>query len=232
MKKANGYYNKNVLAKFADALKTAVSEVKSGLINRVSISKGNTKMGEIASVSTLPFMTCPSRCAETCGAACYAAKLANLRSNVLKSWARNTAMALYNPSEYWKQIDRAIKSVRFFRFHVSGDIMNATYFAHMVEIARNNPHTEILAFTKQYEIVNNWVSENCEIPENLHILFSGWTNLKPINPYNFPETNIVEHGEKPHDNWKMCGGNCFECAMNNCGCWNAKHGETIAFNKH
>ena len=105
MKKANGYYNKNVLEKFALALKSAISEVKNGNISHVSISKGNTKMGAVASVSTLPFMTCPNRCKDTCGAACYAAKLANLRKNVLVSWARNTAMALYNPAEYWKQID-------------------------------------------------------------------------------------------------------------------------------
>ena len=228
--KMANYYNGQVLSKFRAALDAAKEDVRSGKVNTVSISKGNIKMGAVPSVSTLPFITCPGRCKGTCGAECYAAKIANLRTSVLVSYARNTALAMLKPELYWAGIDYAIKGTRFFRFHVSGDIMNADYFRKMVDAARNNPHCQILTFTKRYEIVNAWIAENGGLPENLHILFSGWENLQPENPYKLPETNVYD--TEPREEWLLCGGNCFECGCRGVGCWQARTGETIAFRKH
>lgn len=232
MKQNNGYYNEKVLNKFRDALKDATSTVINCEDLRVRISNANSKMGNVASVSTLPFITCPSNCAGTCGAKCYAAKLANLRPAVLKSYAINTALALFRPVEYWAQVNAAVMAVRYFRFHVSGDIINADYFNHMIECARNNPHTEILVFTKRYSIVNTWIDTNGELPANIHILFSGWTNLTPDNPHKLPETNVIQKGADPDESWKLCGGNCFNCACRGVGCWNANKGDVIAFHIH
>jgi hypothetical protein len=231
-KNVKGYYNENTLAKFTEALREASEAVKAGEEVRVRISNANSKMGAVSSVSTLPFITCPARCADTCGAACYAAKLANLRPSVLKSYAINTALAMFRPALYWEQVNLAVMAVRYFRFHVSGDIMNYDYFCHMVEIARNNSRTEILCFTKRFEIVNQWLEANGELPENLHILFSGWSNLEPVNPYKLPETNVIQRGEEPADNWKICGGNCFNCACRGLGCWSAQRGDIVAFHIH
>ena len=227
-----GYSKMEIREKFNAALRDAIQDVISGAETRVRISTGNTKMGDVASVSTLPFNTCPACCLHTCGVNCYAAKLANLRPNVRRNYAINTAMVLYNPGEYWKQVSRAAAGVRFFRFHVSGDIINADYFASMIDCVRNNPHTEFLCFTKRFNVVNNWISANGELPHNLHILFSGWEGLTPCNPYNVPETNVVPRGGVPADGWKMCSGNCFECAISGAGCWGAKRGDVIAFNMH
>lgn len=226
------YYNENTLAKFMAALDQAKQEVKAGTVNTVSISKGNVKMGAVASMSTLPFLTCPARCKGTCGADCYAAKIANMRPSVLTAYARNTALAMLKPALYWSGINYAMAGARFFRFHVSGDIMNADYFAEMVKACKNNPHCETLVFTKRYEIVNAWIDENGDLPENLHILFSGWTNLKAINPHNMPETNIFDSKNPPADTWLICGGNCYECGCRGVGCWQAKKGDVVAFKKH
>ena len=230
--KNNGLYNDKVLAKFYDALREATEEVKTGAVSRVSISNANSKMGNVASVSILPFLSCPGRCAGSCGVKCYAAKLANLRPSVLKSYARNQALAMYRPDLYWAQVNVAVMSVRYFRFHVSGDILNRDYFDHVVEVARNNQKTEILMFTKRYEIVNKWIADNGELPENLHILFSGWENLKPVNPHKLPETNVFKSEDEIRDDWKLCGGNCFNCACRGVGCWQAGKGETVAFKLH
>ena len=227
-----GYQKPEIIEKFMNEFRKAVEAVKAGNETEVRISHGNSKMGEVASVSTLPYLTCPARCEGTCGVKCYAAKIANLYSNVRYSYAVNTALAMYKPEIYWSGIDMAVKAVRFFRFHVSGDIMNADYFANMVKIAINNPHTEILCFTKRYEIVNSWVDENGEIPSNLHILFSGWNNLETINPHDMPETNVFKTEDEIKENWKICGGNCFNCACRGVGCWQAKTGDTIAFKLH
>lgn len=226
------YYNENTLAKFREALRQATADVKAGKIDHVSISSKNEKMGEVASVSTLPFLTCPGRCKGTCGSACYAAKLANLRPSVLTSYARNTALAMHRPDIYWQDVNRAMMARRFFRFHVSGDIINRDYFDRLIDSVRNNPHCETLVFTKRYEIVNAWIKENGELPKNLHLLFSGWDNLKPSNPHRLPETTVYGKTETPREDWLLCGGNCFECVCRGTGCWKAGKGETIAFRIH
>lgn len=226
------YYNEKVMDKFTTALNEAKKEVESGMVKTVSISSGNVKMGAVPSVSTLPFITCPSRCKGTCGSACYAAKIANMRPSVLKAYARNTALAMLKRDLFWAGINYALMGARFFRFHVSGDILNRDYFDRMVKAAATNPHCEILVFTKRYEIVNAWMDENGDLPENLHILFSGWTNLEPINPHDLPETNIFTDEQGPKDEWLVCGGNCYECGCRGVGCWQAKKGQTVAFKKH
>lgn len=226
------YYTDKIRTKFADALQIAKEEVEAGKVLTTSISARNEKMGEVASVSTLPFITCPARCAKSCGPDCYAAKLANIRPSVLKSYARNTALAMLRPELYWMDIKRAMMARRWFRFHVSGDILNKDYFERLIEAVRENPHCEALVFTKRYEIVNAWIAENGPLPENLHLLFSGWSNLAPINPHKLPETTVYDKGEEPREEWLLCGGNCFECGCRGTGCWKAGKGETVAFKKH
>ena len=62
------YYNDKNLELFREALREYANRVKAGEVLRVSISNSNSKMGAVASVSTLPFMTCPSRCASKAAA--------------------------------------------------------------------------------------------------------------------------------------------------------------------
>lgn len=198
----------------------------------VTVSMQNSKMGKIPSVSLLPVFTCSGRCVNTCMEKCYAVKLCRIRPVVARCYARNTAVAKYAPRTYWKVINNAAKNARFFRFHVSGDIMNNRYFQEMVKTARKNPHCQFLAFTKQYEIVNLHIECGDKIPGNLKIMFSGWENLTPYNPHNFPETNVYRKTADKKTGWIPCGGNCLNCAVAGCGCWNAKNGETIAFKMH
>lgn len=226
------YYNEKSLARFRSELKKAIDDVKAGKVKHVSISKGNVKMGAVLSVSLLPFITCPGRCKGTCGGECYAAKIALLRGSVLTAYARNTALAMFRPDIYWSEVKKAMAGVRFFRFHVSGDIIDKKYFAELVNACKENTHCNVLVFTKRYEIVNSYIKENGSLPENLHLLFSGWDNLDPINPYDLPETNVYNKDTEPAENWLLCGGNCFECGCRGVGCWQAKKGETIAFKKH
>ena len=229
---AKGFYNEKNIDKFMNAVRAAKSALDNGEEIKVHISASNSKMGAVASVSLPPFLTCPAVCAGTCGKYCYAAKIAALRPNVLKNYAENLVICLYRNSEYWKAINNYVRGVRFFRFHVSGDILNFDYFCEMVKTAYNAPHCEFLAFTKRYNVVNEWIMSGGILPENLHILFSGEKNLKPENPHNLPETTIYEKGETPCDSWMLCGGNCFECGCRGVGCWQLKRGDVLAFEKH
>ena len=196
----------------------------------VSISAGNSKMGAIPSVSLPACITCnPSA---PCFKLCYAAKITRLYKTVKNAYDRNLDILNNDPARYWLEVKQAAKMARYFRFHVSGDIPNAEYFAEMVKLAREIPNTTILAFTKQYTIVNDFLSNGGAIPGNLKLIFSNWGAWKCENPYNLPVCEIILRGTTPAPDWKICGGNCTACACAGIGCWELKNGETIAIYQH
>jgi hypothetical protein len=198
--------------------------------DKITISRGNAKMGAIPSVSLPACITCNP--AAPCFKKCYALKLSRRRANVRESYAHNLDVLNRDPALYWLQVRAAASLSRYFRYHVSGDIPSAAYFAEMVQAARDLPTTNFLAFTKQYDIVNEYINNGGEIPANLKIIFSNWGAWKCENPHNLPTCEIIFKGKTPADEWKICGGNCTECACRGVGCWELDHGEVIAIYEH
>lgn len=196
----------------------------------ISISPGNKKMGAIPSVSLPPIITCAD--GVPCGGLCYAAKLCKIYPSVKTAYNRNYNIFKEDPATYWNQVRAAVSVTRFFRFHVSGDIPTAEYWTDVIKTAELFPHSEILIFTKKYNIVNNYISSGGTIPGNLHVVFSEWGNMPVPNPHDVPTAAVIFKGTEPAENWKICGGNCTECACAGVGCWELKKGETIAFYQH
>lgn len=196
----------------------------------VSISQGNSKMGAIPSVSLPACVTCNP--AAPCFKKCYAMRLERRYKTVSNAYARNLEIWANDPVSYWLQVRAAASMTRFFRFHVSGDIPNMLYFIDMVLTAKQQPGTTFLAFTKQYNIVNQYLNDGNAIPANLKIIFSNWGAWKCDNPHNLPVCEVVLKGSEPAPDWKVCGGNCTECACRGVGCWEVKNGETIAIYEH
>lgn len=197
---------------------------------KVTISLGNKKMGAIPSVSLPACITCnPSA---PCFKECYAKKIERIYKNVKESYEKNLDILKSDPAAYWVQVKAAASVTRFFRYHVSGDIPSADYFAEMVKTAAELPTTKFLAFTKQYNTVNSYLNGGGIIPENLKIIFSNWGEWKCDNPHRLPVCEVIFKGEAPADGWKVCGGNCTECACRGVGCWEVQNGETIAIYKH
>lgn len=202
----------------------------------LKISHGNTKLGEIPSVSLPAGITCRDDC--ECSVKCYAKRLERLRPAVRKAYCHNLSLLNCAPDVYWREVEGSIMMTRFFRFHVSGDIPDSDYLKKMVEVAERNRHCEILCFTKKYNIVNTYLSsrspENGGFPDNLHIVFSVWRNLPIENPHNLPEAHVryrdgsTTASEGAHE----CTGNCTECAVTEGGCWVLKSGEQVVFNEH
>lgn len=199
-------------------------------MQKVSISKGNAKLGAIPSVSLPAITTCNPTA--PCFKLCYAAKISRLRKTVKTAYDRNLEVLTTNPALYWSSVYTAAATVKYFRHHVSGDIPNIEYFARMVQLANALPDTHFLAFTKQYHIVNQYINNGGAIPENLKIIFSNWGDWKCANPYGLPVCEIILKGNEPAPDWKICGGNCTECACRGGGCWELKNGETIAIYQH
>lgn len=198
---------------------------------KVCISQGNSKMGSIRSVSLPPIKTCP-KC--SCSTICYANKVARIRPTVRESYERNLETLRMEPDRYWKEVDQAIATSAYFRFHVSGDIPDADYFARMVVAAYRHPACQILCFTKRYEIVNKALSAGFVIPQNLHVIFSAWRGYPMYNPYGLPEAHVLysDGFTTAKETAKSCGGNCTTCAETDSGCWTLRRGEQVVFRQH
>ncbi|WP_270386824.1 GP88 family protein [Blautia hansenii] len=198
----------------------------------VKISNGNSKMGKIPSVSFPSLLTC-IKC--DCNKICYAHKLEKLRPSVRQSYLHNWNLYKSDRETYWREIEATIMLSRFFRFHVSGDIPDQDYIHRMIDVANRNQHCEILCFTKKFDMCNKEISERKgELPNNLHLIYSGWKNLKMKNPYNLPEAHVRyrDGTTTAMEEAIECDGDCTECAITDSGCWVLKKGEQVVFNQH
>ena len=197
----------------------------------VKISKGNSKLGAIPSVSLPSIKTCRN-CA--CQEKCYAQKLERLRPAVRNAYQHNLEVWIKDPETYWREVEASIMMSRFFRFHVSGDIPSFKYLVTMVDIARRQPHCEILCFTKKYNLVNELIERGGELPSNLHMIFSGWVGLEMANPFSLPEAHVRyrDGSTTAREDAIECSGNCTECALTEGGCWNLQKGQQVVFNEH
>ncbi|MBO7669226.1 MAG: hypothetical protein J6S60_01430 [Oscillospiraceae bacterium] len=199
----------------------------------VKISYDVKKLAPIPSVSLPPVKTCPRGVPCAKKGECYVLNYLGRRPSVAASYDRNLAILREDPAAYWIQVKTAAVANKYFRYHVSGDIPDIEYLDNMVMTATEFPGTKFLAFTKAHKIINDYVRDGGTIPENLIIIFSAWgKELRPVNPYNFPVAELVQPGDVIPDDWKLCGGNCFDCACRGVGCWQLQRGEVIAFAKH
>lgn len=202
---------------------------------KLRISTGNKKLGAIMNISLPPVVTC-ANCG-SCSKYCYAVR-SYWRPGVQTAWNENYLLFLTDQNRYFNEISKAVKLQRFFRWHVSGDIVNEAYLAGMIRVAQENPKCEFLAFTKAYQIVNAAIAAGAVIPGNLHLLFSAAPGNDMPNPYRIPECHInfqdtAQNTYKGGAEYEYhCTGNCAECAVNGGGCFFLKPGDATIINQH
>ena len=193
-------------------------------------SHNNKKLNGIRSVSLPPVITC--RPDAPCKRDCYACKMARLyKKNLMQSWQKNYSIYNAAPDLFFEQLRIKFLMQKYYRLNVSGDIPSADYFERLTKAATGTG-CKIILFTKQFEIVNNFINAGGVIPENLIVIFSGWSSWQPENPHRLPMAQVVFKGEEPRDGWKPCPNNCELCATTCGGCFNLKAGETVYFWKH
>lgn len=197
----------------------------------IKLSYGNRKTGSLVpSISLIPVADCGAACA-CCAKGCYAVRNVACYDASRRMMAQNSAIAHGDLPRYFRELDAAVKFVRFLRIHVAGDIISPAYLTGMVDLAAKNTHCQFLCFTKQFRIVNDYLDDHEEgFPENLHIIFSEWRGLDVPNPHNLPTSRPVWKGETVEG--IMCPGNCSECAAFDRGCWALKPGERVLFEAH
>ena len=216
---------KKYTEKTAAIVKEYANAIKAGKPVNVSISKGNRKIGDVYNVSIAPGLTC-GNCSH-CIVICYDIKAGIQYKNVRNARGKNTALAIYNEQEYFKQIREFIARRRthmFFRWHVGGEILSGSYFAEMVKTAEMFPNWTFWTYTKMYTYVNQFVRDGGTIPENFKIMFSEWDGMPLVNPYNFPvfscklKAGNINHNSEYFESLYKCPGNCNICKAAGRGC--------------
>lgn len=192
----------------------------------ISISMGNTKLGsKIANISLPPGSTC--RKGAPCRRACYALKAWKQYQLTRNAWTRNLRAYRRDPGNYFREISHWLdrhKTIRFFRWHVAGDIPDLRYYVRMKRIARKYPQVKFLVFTKQYDFVSG-----ADIPENLTVVFSSWPGLELSNPAGLPVAWMQDGTEtRVPEDARECPGRCDQCGM----CWSLNRGESVVFHRH
>ena len=196
---------------------------------KISISKSNIKMGAIPSVSLPPVATC-SNCSE-CKNKCYALRMIKRRPSIGQAYQRNLDIFNYSPDIFKQQVIAAAMISNYFRWFTGGDIPNKEFFNMMVDIANTCKNCNFLAFTKNYNVVNEFIANGGTIPPNLKIIFSEWKKAIP-NPFNLPKSKVIFRGEQPPTDAKICGGNCYNCICQGIACWTLANNDTIYFYEH
>lgn len=236
--KKDNSYNAQALA--IDALKIARDYFKNnpGAIIEFIPGEPNSKTG-IKSIDLLPFVTCHKRCRNTCGeikqgrkfnkGKCYAYKLMYRNPATCARYAINTALLFYRPAVFWKGVEMLVHCERFVRCFVAGDAVHPDFFSNLFQIMINNKHCMIQGFTKCYENYNRALKKYGK-QENIKFLLSGWNEMKPINPYNAPISDVYD--DTLPEGWLSCGGSCLQCACVGLGCWKASDGDVVGLKKH
>ena len=200
---------------------------------KTKISNGNVKLGSIANLSLTPGRTCSAEACATClKEGCYACKSYRMYKNVRAAWDNNTELAVNDLDTMERDLMSYFSSMnapRFFRIHVGGDFVSAEYAAMWARVAAACPHTNFLAFTKQWEhvLTVDW-------SDNISIVPSGWPGCKIPDAIieKFRCAAYCDDGtnsaEIPTDAIE-CPGNCNTCGV----CWSlAKKGISVYFKKH
>lgn len=237
--KENKDYNARNLVN--DALRLARYYLKKYDYNQIVFLPGepNTKT-HLKSIDLLPFVTCHTRCLETCGkirkgkkynkGLCYVLKMLYRNARTCARLAINTALAIDRPDKFWEGVNLLLMVSRYVRCFVSGDANLPGFFGRLCDTIEANPHCNVQGFSKCYEAVNAYIAKHGRLPKNFKLLLSGWDGMKPDNPYNLPVSDVYD--ETLPEGWLSCGGNCLNCACIGLGCWKASNGDTVGLKKH
>lgn len=157
------------------------------LNEEISINNGNSKTGIGCLTLSMPTLTC--REDAPCRKNCYCMKGNQKYPSVCGAYHRNWRLWNENPKNFEEQLFYRLKwsGISLFRWHDAGEIPSTEYLAMMFRMAEAHPQISFLAYTKKYELVNEFLDEGNKIPKNLTIRFSMWDkDWEVYNPYNLP----------------------------------------------
>ncbi len=122
--------------------------------------------------------TCTKHC-DTCYKTCYAWKSLCFHHNVnAKAWADNTL--LLRSGRVFDMIDEELNNnpdyanTNMFRINTSGEIENLEQLEGWNELAKKHPNIQFSLYTKNYEVLKEFVQKHSDSVENFVINVSQW----------------------------------------------------------
>ena len=169
------------------------------------ISKGNSKVGNIPSISLPPVTTCVT--STPCVKECYAIRISKRFSHVRKQWEHNLYEYIDDSGIYFNTIFKFldVNKPKYFRFHIGGDCPDKYYTLQVIKICAQFPNTNFLIFTKRYE----WFS-NISVLSNLFVILSMWPYIKEPQS-SFRKTWVRGDLRIIGKELYSCKGKCTEC---------------------
>lgn len=196
------------------------------------ITTTNVKLGGSIGQLNMPYIVSCRKHAP-CSEDCYCSHGNMQFPNVRQSHMEKFEMYKRNPVAFFEQISYELEMTpfKYFRWHASGDIVDAQYLDLMCKLARKHKETHFLCYTKKYELVNKYLDHHRK-PSNLVICLSNWGTWRPENPHNLPMSYVdFGHGDEDIPEFAYpCNGNCGACEGTHC--WHMHKGESVVFHKH
>lgn len=206
-------------------LKNSNKAIESEVNMKLTVSKGNSKIGKIANVSLIPVKDCVN--CHACKKDCYALKAFKQYPNVRQAWQGNSELLRKRPIKYYNDLMLFLSTYKgkFFRFHVAGDIINKNHFLCIAGTAKAFPNIKFLIFTKSFDFIIPSI-----IPDNLTVVLSLFPGMGiPNKLKSFPRAYAGECKGKRFKNAMECIGYCDKCYL----CWNLKElKKDVKFNIH
>lgn len=203
--------------------------------NEVCANNNNRKLG-MACLS-VPFPVCVCDPNAPCFEKCYAQHGCQGFANVQGAYYRNLRLYNHSADDFFEQLYYKIKfsGLPMVRFFDSGDFPDMEFVAKSIELANQFPNIKFMAFTKKYELVNQFLHNGGKLPNNYNIMFSAWDKLWEVpNPFHLPVAYVKFKDERmtpemPSNTFR-CPGRESTCSA--CGvCWNKKV-VAVCFDEH
>lgn len=193
------------------------------------VTLGNRKLGSICAINLPAIITCRDNA--PCKKLCYARKGHFQYSNVKNCYEENLRAFLEEPKQAELDIINQLPIEGHCRIHASGDFVNKEYLEMLIRVAKKCKGVKFMAFTKKYELVNDYLNNGNKLPSNFKILFSGWYGLEMENPHNLPTAYIQlkkQNDDRIKKNAIQCTGSCPKCFS----CWKVRKGQQVMFHQH
>jgi len=182
---------------------------------QLHISKGNSKIGGVPSVSFPPHVTCAP--GVPCFKLCYAYRLSRIRKSVQAAWQRNLDLWNEDKRGFERQLTVFLETTpsRYFRWFVAGDIPDAGFLRLMIRTAKKFPAIKFMVYTKWWRKSNRRLII-ADLP-NLVVRLSTWPNSlweKPLS--GWPFSAMIPKGADILPGSIECPGECGPCGYK---CW-------------
>lgn len=197
-------------------------------------STNNKKLGSrIGQINMPTILSCAD--GVPCIKTCYANKGNQAAPNPRWCYFLNWLSYFKDKDRFFDKLSSYIKyeELNFMRYFSTGDLPDAEFFERAVRLAEET-QTKYLMFTKKGYIVNNYLDNGGQIPDNLSVVLSNWHAWRQPNPHGLPTAWIkLRHEEcEIPENAVECSGFCKECVYTENSCWDMKNGDAVFFNQH